>query len=111
MANDHGRYITVTPERALLSVAEWPLNMAIKFLAVSLPKPPCGGFRSETDIWIRKWLKMSVGTSKKAPARIVFQGACDGRGYRNMYEIPRGSNLNEGDWHGTIAIRGFGYDI
>jgi hypothetical protein len=27
---------------------------------VSLPKPPCGGFRgrSETATWIQKWLKM-----------------------------------------------------
>jgi hypothetical protein len=28
---------------------------------------------------------------------IVFQGGDDGRGYRNMCKIPRGSDLNEGD--------------
>ena len=65
LANGHGRYITVTPERALVSVGEWPLHIAVKFLTVSLPKPPYGGFRSETAIWIRKWLKMSVETSRK----------------------------------------------
>jgi hypothetical protein len=42
--------------------------IAVKFLAVSLPKPPCAGngrFVSETATWIQKWLKKSVGTSKK----------------------------------------------
>jgi hypothetical protein len=27
LTNDHGRYITVTPERTLASVGECPLNM------------------------------------------------------------------------------------
>ena len=31
LANGHGRYITVTPERALVSVGEWPLHIAVKF--------------------------------------------------------------------------------
>jgi hypothetical protein len=39
--------------------------MAVNFLAVSLLKPPFGGFRSETAIWIQKWFKKSVGTSRK----------------------------------------------
>ena len=65
LANGHGRYITVTPERALVSVGEWPLHIAVKVWTVSLPKPPYGGFRSETSIWIRKWVKMAVETSRK----------------------------------------------
>ena len=99
LASGHGRYITVTPKRALVSVGEWPLHLAVKFLTVSLPKPPSGGFGSETAIWIRKWLKMSVETSRKLQleSRIVFQGACDGHGYRNMHKMPRGSDLNQGD--------------
>jgi hypothetical protein len=28
-ANGHGRYITVTPERALLSVGEWSLHITV----------------------------------------------------------------------------------
>jgi hypothetical protein len=51
LTNGHGRHIAVTPERALASVEECPLNMhvAVKFLAVSLPKPPCNGrFNPET---------------------------------------------------------------
>jgi hypothetical protein len=46
-----------------------------KFVTVSLPngyvtatlilKPPCGGFRSETATWIKKWFKISdMGFSK-----------------------------------------------
>ena len=38
LASGHGRYITVIPERALVSVGEWPLHIAVKFLTVSLPK-------------------------------------------------------------------------
>jgi hypothetical protein len=37
----------------------------VKFLAVSLLKPPLGGFISETVIWIQKWFKKSVGTSRR----------------------------------------------
>jgi hypothetical protein len=33
--------------------------------AVSLLKPPCGGFRIETVTWIQKWLKISFGTARK----------------------------------------------
>jgi hypothetical protein len=33
LTSDHGRYITVTPEQALVSVGEWPLhNIAVKNL-------------------------------------------------------------------------------
>ena len=67
-ANGHGRYISVTPERTLASVGGCALNIAVKFLAVSLPQPPCngrfnsfGGFRSETATWIRQCLKSPLG--------------------------------------------------
>jgi hypothetical protein len=76
LASGHGRYITVTPERTLFSVGEWPLHIAVINLytfhfrngyvtAASLLKPPCGGFRSETATWIQEWFKISVGTSRK----------------------------------------------
>jgi hypothetical protein len=29
LTNGHGRYTTVIPERALASVGEWPLNIAV----------------------------------------------------------------------------------
>jgi hypothetical protein len=29
LASGHGRYITVTPERKLVSVGEWPLHIAV----------------------------------------------------------------------------------
>ena len=29
LASGHGRYITVTPERTLVSVGEWPLHIAV----------------------------------------------------------------------------------
>ena len=29
LTNGHGRYITVTPERALVSVGEWPLHIYV----------------------------------------------------------------------------------
>jgi hypothetical protein len=50
--NGHGRYITVTPERALSSVGGISVKyIAVKFLAVSLPKTPCNGrFTSETAV-------------------------------------------------------------
>ena len=32
LTNGHGRYITVTPERMLVSVGEWPLNLTAKKL-------------------------------------------------------------------------------
>jgi hypothetical protein len=65
LTNGHGRYITVTPERTLVSVGEWPLHIAVIFVTVSLLKPPCSGFRSETATWIQKYFKKSVGTSRK----------------------------------------------
>jgi len=71
----HGRYITVTPERALVTCVRWGMVVACNrynlqpfhfrnsyATAVSLLKPPCGGFRSETATWIQKWFKISVGT-------------------------------------------------
>jgi hypothetical protein len=33
--------------------------------AVSLLKPPFGGFRNETVIWIQELFKKSVGTSRR----------------------------------------------
>ena len=54
--NGHGRYITVTPERALVSVGKWPLNLALKFLTVSLPKPLCDG-RFTLEIAVRRFRK------------------------------------------------------
>jgi hypothetical protein len=33
--------------------------------AVSLLKPPCGGFRSENATRFPKWFKISVGTPRK----------------------------------------------
>jgi hypothetical protein len=33
--------------------------------AVSILKPPCGGFRNETATWIQKWFKKSVGISRR----------------------------------------------
>ena len=59
LTNGHGRYITAAPERALVSVGEWPLHAAVINLqpihsrngfatAVSLLKPPCGGLKRET---------------------------------------------------------------
>jgi hypothetical protein len=51
LASGHGRYITVTPERTLLSVGEWPLHIDI---AISLPKRFRNGrFTSETATWIQ----------------------------------------------------------
>jgi hypothetical protein len=29
LASGHGRYVTVTPERTLVSVGEWPLHIAV----------------------------------------------------------------------------------
>ena len=60
LTNGHGRYITVTPERTLTYV-RWGISVkyiAVEFLAVSLPKPPFGGFRSETVIWTEVVLKI-----------------------------------------------------
>jgi hypothetical protein len=62
LTNGHGRYMAVTPERALMSVGMPVKYIAVKFLAVSLP---FGGFRIETAIWIRKWFLKSVRTSRK----------------------------------------------
>jgi hypothetical protein len=58
LTNGHDRYImTVTPERTLASVGGTSVKyIAVKFLAVSLLKPPSGS---------RSGLKKSVGTSRK----------------------------------------------
>jgi hypothetical protein len=54
LTNGHGRYMTVTPERTLPSVFRCGMSViyiAVKFLAVSLPKRPCNGrFTSETAV-------------------------------------------------------------
>jgi hypothetical protein len=57
------------------SSREWPLHMAVVkcwfhfrtgfVTAISLLKPPCGGYRSETATWIQKYFKKSVGASRK----------------------------------------------
>jgi hypothetical protein len=99
LTNGHGRYITVTPERALLSDGEWPLlyiyYKRYKFVTASLPKRLRNGrFASETATWIQKWFKISAGASRKLHmySIIVFQGGDDGRGYtgRNIYKILQG---------------------
>jgi hypothetical protein len=72
LASRHSRYITATPERALVSVGEWPLHTMqynrYNYLtvlvpkryvtAVSLIKPPCGGFRSKTATRNQEWFKI-----------------------------------------------------
>ena len=71
LTNGHGRYITVTSERTLLSFVHWEISVeyiAVKFLAVSPPKPPCNGrFASATAIWIQKLFLIlkPVRTSRK----------------------------------------------
>jgi hypothetical protein len=77
LASGHDRYITVTPERALVSVGEWPLHIAVAVInlygqpfhfrsgyvtVIYLLKPPCGSFRIETATWIQKWFEISVAT-------------------------------------------------
>jgi hypothetical protein len=58
LTNGHGRYMTVTPERTLFPVNFCPFHFRIRRVtAVSLLKPPFGGFRSETTTWIQKWFK------------------------------------------------------
>jgi hypothetical protein len=96
--------MAVTPERTLVFV--WRLGIAVaygryKFItfhfrngfvtAVSLLK-------SEIATWIKKRFKISVATwiqNALYTGIIVFQGEGDGRGYRNMCKMPRGSNLNK----------------
>jgi hypothetical protein len=49
LTNDNGRYITVTPERTCV---RWGISVryiAVKILAVSLPKRPCN-VTSETAV-------------------------------------------------------------
>jgi hypothetical protein len=62
--------MAVTPERALVSVREFPLHITVINIygfvtAVSLLKPPGGGLRSETITMIEKHKKKSVGTPRK----------------------------------------------
>jgi hypothetical protein len=75
-----------------------------KFVTVSLPKRFRNGrFASETAAEVQP--PPGSRSTKKNPLEllessldvIVFQGGDDGRGYRNMYKIPRGSPLNERD--------------
>ena len=87
-----------------------------KFVTVSLPKRLRNGrFNSETAV--RRFqkrnrhldpeallkIRWAIGTSIAAAAEsfrhavIVFPGGGDGRGYRNMCKIPRGSNSNQGE--------------
>jgi hypothetical protein len=67
LASGHGRCTTTVSEWTLVSVGEWPLNIAvIIFLAVSLPKRFRNGrLTSETATWIQKHFKKSVGASRK----------------------------------------------
>ena len=48
LANGHGRYITVTPERTFFG--EWPLHIAVKFITVSLPKRLCSRYITEAKL-------------------------------------------------------------
>jgi hypothetical protein len=88
LASAHVRYITVTPERTILSVGEWPLHIysRYKFVTVSLPKRLRNGrFNSETATWfqVQKWFKMIVGASRKSYTVdiIDFQGGDDRRAW------------------------------
>jgi hypothetical protein len=66
LTNGHGRCMVVTPERTLASVGGMSVKyIAVKFLSVSLLKPPFGGFRSEPVIWTQKWFKKSVGIYRR----------------------------------------------
>jgi hypothetical protein len=55
LASGHGRYITVTPERTLVSCVRWGMAVAYsryKFITVSIPKRFRNGrFTSETAAW------------------------------------------------------------
>jgi hypothetical protein len=99
--------MTVTHERTLLSVGEWPLYNRYKFVTVSLPKRFRNDrFTSETaarrfqkrnyhlDSEVAKKIRWDF---QKALDIIAFQGGDNGRGYRNMCKTPRGSDLKEGD--------------
>jgi hypothetical protein len=37
LASGHGRYTTVTPERTIVSVGKWPLNVATREKEVHIP--------------------------------------------------------------------------
>jgi hypothetical protein len=77
-----------------------------KFVTVSTSKRLCnGGFRIQIATWIQKWFKIPAGNSRKLYIYIiVFPGGDDGRGYRNMYKIPQGPNLNECHWHYALPL-------
>jgi hypothetical protein len=72
LALANGRYKTVAPERELVSVGKLPLHITVIRVinaTVSIPTRQCNGrFTSET--------------------------AGDGRGYRNICEMPQGPILN-----------------
>ena len=74
LTNGHGCHITVTDTCFRWGMAVVRYNL-YKFETVSIPKrpctavsllkPPCGGFRSEAATWIQKPFKISTGTSRK----------------------------------------------
>jgi hypothetical protein len=72
LASGHGRYITVTTERTLVSVGEWPLHIAYSrynFLAASLPKRFRNGrFTSETAV--RRFQKLNRHLDPEALLKI-----------------------------------------
>jgi hypothetical protein len=84
LANGHGRYITLTPERALASVAvgngSYTHMTTIHFQPFQFMKRSHNGrFASETATWIQKWFKMFSRTSRKLWNDIIFfQGGDDG---------------------------------
>jgi hypothetical protein len=104
LASGHGRDITVTPERALVSVEELPLHITHKrhkLVTVSLPKLFRNGrFASETAV--RRFqkqnghldpevvLKYPRSNFEETLCIIVFQGGDDGRGYRICIKHPEG---------------------
>jgi hypothetical protein len=56
LTNDHGRYITVRPERALSSVGKWPLNTwPLKFWPFHFRNGCVTVVPCETAIWIQEW--------------------------------------------------------
>jgi hypothetical protein len=103
LASGHGRYITVTPEREILSVGEWPLHISVINLqpfhfrngyvtAVSLLKPPPGS---------RSGLKNPLGLLESSLDIIVFKFNAETTGVVieiEMCKMPRGSNSKKGDW-------------
>jgi hypothetical protein len=77
-----------------------------KFVTVPLLKRRAAVSAAKRLPGSRSGLKKPVETSRKKAVTkalvdkaldiIVFSGGDDGRGYRNMCKIPRGSNSNDG---------------